>query len=162
VLHSFISSQSFQAEINLACQAGTDFRHVNPVVLGQNRLPTFQAIQVRPAPTSFIPSHFCPAKTDFRQAKLLQSGKNRLPPFPAISGRPEQTSCISSHSRQTETDFLHSMPDLIRPTFAISCHKCSAKTSFLHSKSIQSSQKQRHPYQSSQELPQFHAISVRP
>jgi hypothetical protein len=49
-------------------------------------LPPYQAIPVRPKPTSVILSPFSQAKTDFFHSKFFQSGQNRPPPFQAILG----------------------------------------------------------------------------
>jgi hypothetical protein len=46
-------------------QAKTDSHRSKPFQSGLNRLPPFQAISVRPKPTSSIPMHSSQAKTDF-------------------------------------------------------------------------------------------------
>jgi hypothetical protein len=81
-----------------------DFLHSQPFQLGQNRLPSFQTIPVRPKPTSETPSH---------------SGQNRLPPFQAILVRPKPTSFIPNHFSQVKTNFRNSKPFRPKPISSI-------------------------------------------
>jgi hypothetical protein len=74
---------------------------------GQNQLPPFQAIPVRPKPTSSIPSHSSQAKTNFRHSMLFQSGQNQLSQFQAIPVRailsitPLFSPCVVAAGHQT-------------------------------------------------------------
>jgi hypothetical protein len=62
-------------------QAKTDFLHFKPFRSGQNQLPPFQVIPVRPKPTFATESYSSRAKNNFLYFKPFQSGKNRLSPF---------------------------------------------------------------------------------
>jgi hypothetical protein len=62
----------------------TVFFYCKPFQSSQNLLPPFQAIPVRPKPSSFIPSHFSEAKTNFLHSKPFQSGQNQPPLYQAI------------------------------------------------------------------------------
>jgi hypothetical protein len=118
-----------------------------------SQLPPFQAIPLRPKPTSSISSYLSQVKTNFLRSKSFQLDQNRLLPLLTIPLRPKTTLYISRHSSQAKIDFLHFNPFQSGQYRAPLFHAILAKTDLLHSKPFQSGQNRLLP---------FPAITVRP